>query len=295
MTKSDKSFEIVVDNLRGRGTHCINGSGSQQITFHLDNLNGDCDSASVQVFQDGVLLRTLSNLRENENRVLNFEPRGRQILLKSSCGSQHAQKTIVLDYNPPEFDGIDVFPSRNRERSVVLSARGIADDGYWLNRDYRVEVTLDDASTFSRHGTSVTLNSLSIGRHSATMVIEDGCGHQSASRLISFNVSDQPLTLSFITPSVNARVNRDRDLRITIQAGVPDGIMFASVYLDRVSDNEFDFTRLCYFPGTFGAVRPERKSCTVRADWSRGRHELIAVAESNSGQRSRVIRVFYVD
>lgn len=290
-----KPFEIVVDNLKGRGTYCIT-PGQQQITFHLDNLKCDCDSASVQVFQDGVLLRTLSNLKEKENTVLPFGASGKQIILQSSCGSQQAQKAIVLDYNSPGFDGIDVFPSRNRERSVVLAARRIADDGYWLNRDYYVEVTLDGATTPNRRsGTSVTLDNLSIGRHSATMVIEDGCGRRSAPRSISFIVSDQPVTLSFITPSVNARVNRGRDLTITIQASAPDGVMRASVYLDRVSDNEFDCTRLCSFPGTFGAGRPERKTCTVRADWSRGRHELIAVAEGNSGQTSRVIRVFYVD
>ena len=283
-------FRIVVHDLVGRNTRC---GDDRRITFHVENLPGR--NAHVQVVVGTTVVETYRRLEEGEEETFTFRRRASTVRLTASCGVQRATKTITLDYDPPTFDRIDVWPNTRRERSVILSAHRVRDDGYWDPCDYRVHVTLDGRAQTPRSGTSTTLDGLSLGRHSATMQLEDGCGRRSSTRSVTFTVDDNPPTLSFVSPRANARVPRGSDLTITIEASDSSGIMRAKIYLDRVSNDEFDYTCLRSFPGVFGTGRPERRTCTVRADWSRGRHTLIAIAVDNSGNESRVQRVLYIE
>jgi hypothetical protein len=246
-----------------------------------------------------MLLRTFRNLSEGESASFSSLTRRQRLTFRAlSCGGQEAEQTVHLDYDPPTFDRIIVTPTTNREGSISLYAQGVRDDGYWNDIDYEVSVFLSGVfSFFSNSGTSITLNDLEPGTYEASMWIIDGFGRCDASggyRSVSFTVSAGPPTLSFVSPESNFVVSRSSNLDITIEAGADGGIMKVNVYLDQVSEDEFNPTRLCYFPGPFGANGTERKTCTVRADWSTGQHTLIAVAKDYSGQTSRVERTFHV-
>lgn len=71
--------------------------------------------------------------------------------------------------------------------------------------------------------------------------------------------------------------------------------MRLTIYLDRISEDEFNLSKLCVYPGSFGADRPVKKMCDVSADWSKGSHKLIAVAVDNSGQTKTIRRTFRVE
>lgn len=290
-----KPFEISIQNLVGINT--VNGR--QPIVFNLNNFTCDCSGSRVYVFKDSMPIRTFKNIKVGQNVTFRPTARGRKLYFQAYRGSGLfrliVEKTIFLDYEPPTFNSIKVTPNTRRERSMVLFADRVRDDGYWNTSDYQVQVTLDGTQDYSGSGTGITLNNLSDGRHSATMRISDGLGRWSDTRSTYFTMSAGPPNLSFVRPSRNAHVARGHDLTITIEASATGGIMRVAVYLDRVSEDEFNPTMLCYFRGTFGDGRAENRTCTVRADWSRGRHAIIAVATDNSGLTRRVERNFYVD
>ena len=177
---------------------------------------------------------------------------------------------------------------------MVLSAHGVRDDGYWNTADYEVRVTLDGSNLSPQPGISMRLESLSAGQHVATMRIADGAGRLSAPRSTTFSVDGAGPALSITSPAENARVRRGANLDIAIEAADAQGVMRVKLYLDRISDDEFDSTSLGVFPGVFGVGRPERRETTVTANWPIGSHTLIAVATDVSGAMSWVERTFQV-
>lgn len=292
-----KPFEITIRNVKGKNT--VNGK--KEIAFHLDNFKCDCYDADVQVIKDGVLLTTLNNIKEKE--VIKYRPttRGRRITFKASCGTQRVEKQVFLDYGPPTFDSIKVTPNTRRERSMVLFADRVRDDGYWNTSDYQVQVTLDGTQDYSGSGTGITLNNLSDGRHSATMRISDGFGRWSGTKSASFTMSSDRPNLAFIEPRENAIICRGSNFDIAVEASHASGIMRVRVYLDRISNDEFDFTQICTIPGRFGVGQPERKRCprvpvvsSGSLDWSRGRHKLIGVAVDYSGNETTIERTIRI-
>ncbi len=289
-----RPFEIVVENSAGRDTVCADSSGNKEITFHLANLKRDCERASVQIIIGDVLVRTL-NLEEGEDASFTVSRHEDRVQLKASCGVQRAEKTIYLDYEPPTFNRITVTPITDLERSVVLVAEGLHDDGYWNNIDYEVSGSLDGVTVPPRSGTTLRLTNLSPGTHSATMQIRDRCGRLSTAHSVTFVIAERAPSVTFVRPVMDARVMRGSDMTISVDASSVSGIMRLSIYLDRVSEDEFYPTKLCVFPGIFGEDRPARKTCTVKADWTRGRHTLIAVARDNSGQTTTVERTIQVE
>lgn len=290
-------FNIVIENVRGRST--VNGR--DPIEFHVENFNCNC-FADVQVIKDdrdGMLLRTIRNLSEGESASFRSSTRKQRLTFRAlSCGGQESEQTVHLDYDPPTFSGIGrTTSSEGSTRSTSLYAQGVIDDGYWNDTDYGVCLILNDnwIPFFNDSGRAITLNNLEPGTYDATMWIKDGFDRWSSSISEPFTVPAGPPTLSFVSPGSNASVRRSSNMNITIEAGAEGGIMKVNVYLDQVSEDEFNPTRLCYFHGPFGANGTERKTCTVRADWSTGRHTLIAVAKDYSGQTRRVQRTFQVD
>nr|QNO48667.1 hypothetical protein AMAKCJMG_00001 [Methanosarcinales archaeon ANME-2c ERB4] len=293
-----RPFQIVVRNAEGKSTVCADRSGNPQITFHLTNLKLDCEQASVQLFIEGVLIRTFSDLREKEDVSFTVAGRKRSVLLRASCGGQRAEETVHLDYDPPTFDHILVTPNTHREQSVILVVEGLRDDGYWNASDYQVSGSVDGVGVPPRSGTSLVLTDLSPGQHSATMRIRDGCGRLSDTHSTTFHIAEHPPSVTFINPPEGCRVRRGSALPISVVAGSSSGIMKLSIYLDRESEDEFNPTRLCYFPGypeSFGADRPTLKTCSAAIDWTPGRHVLIAVAKDNSGQTNRAARTIHVE
>ena len=285
-----KPHDILL-NSRGKDTV----DGRRDIRFRLQS-DCDCHGAKIKIFQNGVLRTTLSDVEEGETR--RYTPqRGREVLFRTHCRRKVVDKLAYLDYDAPTFDRIVVEPNTHRERSMILHADRIVDDGYWNRSDYQVQVTLDGERAFNESGDGVTLNNLSDGRHSATMRIRDGFGRWSDIKSTSFTVSAARPSISFLEPRANASIRRGRDLDISIEAGHASGIKRVSVYLDRISDDEFDSTKICTIPGIFGVGQPEAKTCSPipvvssgSLDWSRGRHKLIAVVEDNSGNRMTVER-----
>jgi len=287
-------FQIVVDGRRGRDTLCLERP-RLNVSFHLENLRRDCDEGRVEVFKDGVLLQTVTGLEDMATRELNLAGGGQRLLLRARCGSRQAEKTVYLDYDPPTVRRWRVTAEASRPRSQVLLAEGLQDDGYWNPADYLVEARLDNSRTYSEAGTSLLLTDLAPGAHTATVRIRDGCNRWSSTQTVSFTISASAPTLRFVHPPAEARVRRGGNLSITVEAGAESGVLRLSIYLDRISDDEFNSTRLAYFPGTFGTDRPVQKTQSVRADWSRGRHTLIAVAVDNSGRTTRADQVVQVE
>lgn len=292
-----KPLEIKLRNVKGRNTV----DGKQDIIFYLNNLKCDCYDADVQVVKDGVQLTTLRDIYENE--FVRYRPptRGRKMILKAICGTRRAETEFFLDYEPPTFHGIEITPNTRVENSMVVAAVQFSDDGYWNVSDYHVEVTLDRTVRYAGSGTSITLNNLSEGQHSATMRIKDGFGRWSDSKTKRFNVSTDRATLAFVEPGENTLISYKSTLDIVVEASHIGGIMRVSIYLDRISDDEFDFTRICTIPGTFGIGQSERRRCSRvsvissgSVNWSPGNHKLIAVAVDNSGNETTVERTVRV-
>ncbi|GBC60420.1 hypothetical protein DENIS_1372 [Desulfonema ishimotonii] len=279
-----KPFEITLRNITGRNTV----DGKKKISFHLKNLKCDCYDADVQVLKDGILVTTLRDIKEEEVKKYK-PPRGRRILFKALCGKKLADKQVNLDYEPPTFESIKVTPNTHRKRSMILYASKVRDDGYWNITDYRIRVTLDGTRNHSRSGTGITLNNLSDGRHSVKMRISDGLGRWSAPKTKTFSVSTAQAVGHFLTPAPNMTIYGGSNLNILFLAGHPSGIMRVSIYLDRISEDEFDFTNICTIPGVFGVGQPEQKACPpVPVDWRPGTHVLIAVIKDNSGNETTV-------
>lgn len=289
-----RPFAIAVQGLVGRDTLCMDRT-RPAFTCHLENLKRDCDEGRIQIFKDGVLLDTLSGLEEMEDTTFNLRTTGRQLLLRATCGSQQTEKTIHLDFDPPTFEAADMVADTSGGSSINLAARRVQDDGYWNTQDWETHVVLDGRRELTGPGTSIRLDGLSAGSHSAVMRIKDGCGRWSATRTATFTVSARGPRVAFIAPAEGARVRRGSDLTVTVEASAEGGVQKLTIYLDRISEDEFNPTQIAYFPGVFGADRPARKNQTVRADWSRGRHTLIAVAVDNSGRTTREERSFTVE
>ena len=289
--RATHSLKIVVDDTVGKGTFVARSGGTQRITFHVEDLVGR--KAKVQVFVGGVMRKQYS-LSEGQDATFVLTSRSQQVLLRAESGNQQGALTLQLDYSAPTFNHIAVSPRQSNPGSYVLSAVGVRDDGNWNTSDYQVHATIDGRRLSPRSGISVTVGNLSSGAHTAALRLRDRAGRFSATKTVRFNAGSQPPSLSFVSPALNAAVRRGHQLSITIRAGDPEGIMRVSLYLDRVSDDEFDSKKLYDFPGLFGMDQPEPKTCRVRANWSLGQHKLIAVAVDNSGQRTRVERSFRV-
>jgi hypothetical protein len=282
-------MEIVVAGLKGRNTVAINEN--RKVTFHLENVALPAD---VQVFVEGVRIRR-KTLAQNQELSIPLTRKPRSILLRVKKGKLSAAKTIHLDYEPPSFNHILVSPNLNRENSFIVRAEGYRDDGYWNTSDFKLHVSLDGRRQTPRGGVSRNLNNLAPGRHELAVQLEDGAGRLSGSRRTTFTVGAALPTVEIIAPARNASVRRGSNLAISVKASDPEGIMSLYIYLDRISDDEFDPTRLCYFPGTFGADQPVTKTCRTPANWPRGSHKLIAIAMDLSGQKKTVEKTFRVE
>jgi hypothetical protein len=292
-------FGIVVRGLEGRDTHTAGSSSGHIITFYLQNLGGAV--GRVQAFANGTLLQTFHGLAEGEDRSLTVVGANR-VVLKAYCGSMYDEEIVHFDDNPPTFERIDVFPNPNQDpnqdpaerRRRVLSAHGVRDDGDWNTNDYEVHVVLDGITLEPKPGFSILTDPLSIGQHRATMQIADGAGLLSEARSITFNVDVGGPSLRVLSPAENGTVRPGGNLQIAIEAEAADGIQIVKLFLDRISEDEFDYTSLGVFPGTFGVGTPERREKTVTANWSIGTHKLIAVATGHSGETTTVERTFSV-
>jgi hypothetical protein len=296
-TVSKPPLNIVIQNGRGRFGSTVNGN--EDIIFVVENLNRyrcDCLGAHVQISGRRTVLKTWeATIEENQFRY-RPPPESHRVDINVNCGTQDAHKAVSLVYEPPTFDSIEVTPSTRRERSMVLFADGVRDDG-WNPSDYQVHVTLDGTQDYSDSGTGITLNNLSSGRHSATMRIRDGFGRWSGPKSTYFTIPEQPPSVAFVNPPEGFRVHRGSNLPIAVIVGSSAGIMRLSIYLDRESEDEFNPTNLCYFPGypeSFGADRPTLKTCSAAIS-TPGTHVLIAVAIDNSGQTNRARRIIQVE
>lgn len=285
------SLKIVVDGLVGKGTFVARRRGCQRMTFHVEDLTSP--SAEVQVFAKGVMRRHY-RLKAGKEATVTFTGRVRQVRLLATSRYQRGEIVVSVDYDSPTFDGIQVSPSLRHPGRFALLAEGARDDGNWSTSDYRIHATIDGRDLPPRPGISVEVESLPPGAHTAILCVQDGAGRFSETRTVQLVADSQPPSPTFLSPGANATVRRGRQLGITIEAGDPEGIMRASVYPGRVSEDEFNYTRLWVFPGPFGADRPARRTCRVPANWSSGQHLLIAVVVDNSGQQTRVERVFRV-
>ena len=293
-----KPHDITLLNARGRDTV----DGERNIAFRVESSDSACYcyDARIQIFQNSVLRTTLSNIEEGEEEE--YRPiRGRNVLFKTSCRRKVVDKQVNLDFEPPTFDNIVVSPNTRRERSMILHANRVEDDGYWNTSDYRVQVTLDGTHNYSGSGTGITIDDLSDGNHSATMRISDGLGRWSDSKTTTFFMGTARPVGRFITPVSNIPISRGSNLTIVFLAGHPSGIMRVSIYLDRISEDEFDFTKICTIPGDFGVGQPEQRACplvpTVSSgslDWRPGPHRLIAVIKDNSGNETTVETVVQI-
>ncbi len=297
-----KPFDISVQNLVGRNT--VNAR--RPVTFSLNNFTCDCSRSSVHVFKgDGNQIHTFNNIQMEQN-VTYRPPSGvRKLYFQAACGSginrRVTEKSIFLDYEPPTFDSIKVTPNTRREGSMVLYANRVRDDGYWDGSDYQIQVTIDSTRNYSGSGTGITINDLSDGNHSATMRISDGLGRWSDSKTTTFPVSTARPIGRFITPASNIPISRGSNLTVVFIAGHPSGIMRVDIYLNRISEDEFDFTKICTIPGDFGIGQPEQRACppipTVSSgslDWRPGPHRLIAVIKDNSGNETTVETVVQI-
>ncbi len=296
-----KPFEISIQNLVG--SNIVNGR--QSIVFTLNNFTCDCSKLSGYVHKDGTPIHIFKNIKVGQNITFHPMAGGHKLYIQASCGSglnrREVNKTIYLDYGPPTFKSIQVTPNTRRERSMILFADRVRDDVYWKKSDYQVQVTLDGTRNYSGSGTAITLNNLSDGRHSATMRISDGLGRWSDTKSTHFQVSaDRPI-LAFIEPRENAVIHRGSNIDIAVEASHASGIMKVHIYLDRISNDEFDYTVICYIPGNFGVGQPEIKRCpqvpvvsSGSLNWGRGRHKLIGVAVDNSGNETTVERTIQI-
>jgi hypothetical protein len=293
-------FRVEVDDLVGRDTRCVTSGGQGTLTLRLQNLECGtpyCKKGTVKVISDGVLLSgTVRDLTENSSRQVRV--RGDRIVLQATCGSKRTEKIVHLDNRPPEIRGISVTPHQNQEGAFIVAAN-VEDDGYWVGRDWSIRVNIDGVRR-EDSGRSITLEDLSPGTHAGTVRISDGCGRLSQPEPVSFVVSETPPELSFVKPRMNRRIRRGGHLDIVIRASAEGGVKNVSIYLDRISEDEFDYRKICYIPGVFGVAGPERKSCNRinvpenAAMWNRGSHTLIGVVESNSGIKTTVRRTFRI-
>jgi hypothetical protein len=282
-------MRIVVNGLVGRDTVPIRAHS--RITFHLEDV---ALPAGVRVFIDGVMVRH-DTLASNDDMIVALRHRRtNSVLIRAQKGSLRAEKTIHLDYEPPTFNRVVVSPNPRREHSFIISAEGYRDDGYWNTSDYEVLVTLDGRPLRPHPGVSRTIDNVRPGSHHVTVRIKDGARRMSTIKKAKFNVGVAGPQLAFVRPAANATVRRGSNLAVSVRASDPEGITRLSLYLDRVSEDEFNPTKLCVFPGTFGARRAEEKACNARANWTRGSHKLIAVAVDNSGQTTTIERTFRV-
>jgi hypothetical protein len=300
-TVSKPPLNIVIQNGRGRFGSTVNGN--EGIIFVVENLNRyrcDCLGANVQISGKHTVLKTWE---ATTNQLIRYRPPPgiHRLDINVKCGTQHAHKAVHLDYEPPTFDSIEVNPHTHRERSMVLNANRVKDDGYWNESDYQVEVTLDGRQVYSGSGFGITLNNLAEGRHSATMRISDGFGRWSDIKSRSFIISSDRPNLAFIEPRENARIPYSSNLDIVVEASHPSGIMRMEIFLDRISRDEFDFTGICTIPGRFGEGQPERKSCRTvpvvssgSLDWGEGSHKLIGVAKDLSGNETTIERMIQI-
>ncbi len=297
----DYPSEIVVDDLVGRDVRCGNS-----LTFRVENFECQfptCGDVDVQVFVDGVLRETVRNLEEGEEGSVTVS--GERVSLKARCGSRQLEKRVFLDTEAPTFASVNVVPNRRQPGSFTLVAEGVDDDGYWTDTDYTTEFSRTRSRNpgtrrrsprpYSDTGRSITLENLSPGVQRGSVWIVDGCRRRSLSKSVSFTVDEAAPSLSFVLPANNAQVTRGRDLAIEVEASAGSGITDVAIYLDRISEDEFDFTKICHLAGVFGRGRAERKRCApVEAAWSPGQHTLIAVARSGSGLQTTVRRTFRV-
>ncbi len=290
-----ESLRILVDHLVGKGTLIASPGRQLEMSFHVEDMLEP--PVTVRVFVEGTMQQHYSL---NEKEQATFQLRGGRaskllVQATSERANQRGETTVPLDWEAPTFVKIEVSPATGKTSVYVLSASGLHDDGNWSTADYRAHATVDGRDLPESQGIAVQVGGLSSGAHTATLRVKDGAGRFSESRSAQFYSGTQAPSLAFASPRQNARIRRGSTTEITIKGTDEEGIMRMTVYLDRVSEDEFDSTKLCVFPGPFAAGQPANGTCRVPANWTKGKHVLKGVAADNSGQQTTVERAFFVE
>jgi hypothetical protein len=123
-------FEIVVNDALGFQRATLRGPnpGFRDVSFHVQNVK-DSSHATVVVMVDALSVQTHS-LSEGEDAAVRVFPPAQTVRLEATSGSQYAQKTVWLDYDPPTFASVTFAPTDvlGVRQHIELKANGASAD-----------------------------------------------------------------------------------------------------------------------------------------------------------------------
>lgn len=271
-------------------THC----GAGAVSYRVDNFNGRCTSAQIEVKAGSTVVQTI-RVREHEEFAVDPSGSAGKIWVNAYCGSDRVSKYYFRDVSAPTFAAftLDGASSGWVNSPAALAFVNVVDDGNFPN-DFEARITVDGSfyGHFPIQGASLTLSE---GEHRVRVRLEDGCNRRSASSDVVIKVDNSAPTASFVKPDADQVVRRGSNLLIDVGLGDPgsssSGLSQAIVYLDSIPDEFNSGMQLCRFSAPWIAGLGNRKNCTVStSSWARGNHRLFLIVTDRARNQTTVQR-----